>query len=265
VPLYYSSMGFGPLNRSFRASSASTIFEYGLRSLESFSLDFRCHCNIWVRALVPRIIFFVLAAPPYYSSAGFSPSNRFLWASGASILFECGLRSLESFSLGQQCLHIIRVRASIPRIIFFGPTSPPYYSSMGFESSNHFLQVISVSVWFECEFSSLESLLAINAFISTRNTVAIGRFGCRMSNTMISPQLATLDGPIFTSSALCRENFCAYDMKYCTDGCIRCLVITGLRPNKSIRGMGRSNDSPRSFESGDSNLSKLTIVLRLCN
>jgi hypothetical protein len=60
------------------------------------------------------------AAPPYYSSTGFGPSNRFLWASSASILFESGLRSLELFSLGQQRLHIIRVRASVPRIAFFG-------------------------------------------------------------------------------------------------------------------------------------------------
>jgi hypothetical protein len=36
--------------------------------------------------------------------------------------------------------------------------------------------------------------------------------------------------------------------------------ITGLRPDKSRRGTGRSGASPREFESGDSNLSKLTVV-----
>jgi hypothetical protein len=36
--------------------------------------------------------------------------------------------------------------------------------------------------------------------------------------------------------------------------------ITGLRPNKSTRGSCRSSASPRGFESGDSNLSKLTDV-----
>jgi hypothetical protein len=36
--------------------------------------------------------------------------------------------------------------------------------------------------------------------------------------------------------------------------------ITGLRPDKSIRGSGQSSASPRGFESGDSNLSKLTNV-----
>jgi hypothetical protein len=38
------------------------------------------------------------------------------------------------------------------------------------------------------------------------------------------------------------------------------LRITGLRPDKSTRGSGQSSASPRGFESGDSNLSKLTNV-----
>jgi hypothetical protein len=38
------------------------------------------------------------------------------------------------------------------------------------------------------------------------------------------------------------------------------LHITGLRPDKSTRGSGLSSASPRGFESGDSNLSKLTNV-----
>jgi hypothetical protein len=38
------------------------------------------------------------------------------------------------------------------------------------------------------------------------------------------------------------------------------LHITGLRPDKSTCGSGRSSASPRGFESGDSNLSKLTNV-----
>jgi hypothetical protein len=54
--------------------------------------------------------------------------------------------------------------------------------------------------------------------------------------------------------------FRAHGMKFCIDGCIECLTITGLRPDKSTRGTGQSGASPRGFESGDSNLSKLTIV-----
>jgi hypothetical protein len=38
------------------------------------------------------------------------------------------------------------------------------------------------------------------------------------------------------------------------------LHTTGLRPDKSTRGSGQSSTSPRGFESGDSNLSKLTDV-----
>jgi hypothetical protein len=38
APLRYSSAGFGPLNYSLQASSASALFERGLRSLELFSL-----------------------------------------------------------------------------------------------------------------------------------------------------------------------------------------------------------------------------------
>jgi hypothetical protein len=38
------------------------------------------------------------------------------------------------------------------------------------------------------------------------------------------------------------------------------LHTTGLRLDKSTRGWGRSGTSPREFESGDSNPSKLTDV-----
>jgi hypothetical protein len=109
VPPYYSSAGSDPSNLSLRASSASILFKCGLRSLESLSLGQQCLYIIRVWAPVPRIILFGPAVPLYYLSAGSGPSNHSLWASSASILFECGLRSLESFSSGQQCLYIIRV------------------------------------------------------------------------------------------------------------------------------------------------------------
>jgi hypothetical protein len=70
--------------------------------------------------------------------------------------------------------------------------------------------------------------LAINAFIFTQNLAATYRFGCRMSNKKVSPQLATLDGQVFVSSALHRDYLHAYKMKKRTDGRIRCLAITGL-------------------------------------
>jgi hypothetical protein len=135
------------------ASSASILFECGLRSLESLSSGQQCLYIIRVRALVPRIIFFGPAAPPNYSSVGSGPLNLSLRASSASILFECRLRSLESLSSGQQCLYIIRVRAPIPRIIFFGPAAPPNYSSAGSGPSNRLLRASSASTLFECGFS----------------------------------------------------------------------------------------------------------------
>jgi hypothetical protein len=150
---YYSSAGIFVLESLLRASSALVLFECG-RSCPSncfirassalvlFECGRSCPSNrffgpaapwyyssagvlvpriassglqrlriIRVRALVPRIIFFGLATPSHYLSAGFGPSNHLHRASSASELFECGLWSLESFSLGQQRLGIIRVRA----------------------------------------------------------------------------------------------------------------------------------------------------------
>jgi hypothetical protein len=111
---YYSSTGSGPSNRFLWASSASIFFECGLWSRESLSSGQQRLYILLVWASVPRIAFFGPAAPPYSSSADFDPSKRFLRASSASILFECGLQSLESLFSGQQRLHIIRVQASVP-------------------------------------------------------------------------------------------------------------------------------------------------------
>jgi hypothetical protein len=124
APSYYSSAGFGPLNCLLRASSAFVLFECGLRSLELPSSGQQRLRIIRVRASVPRIAFFGPAAPSYYLSAGFGPSNCLLWASSAFVLFECGLRSLELFLSGRQRLQDIRGRASAPRIVSFGPAAP---------------------------------------------------------------------------------------------------------------------------------------------
>jgi hypothetical protein len=60
-----------------------------------------------------------------------------------------------------------------------------------------------------------------------------------------------------------KKIFHAYGMKYCFDGCIECLTITGLRPDESMRSMGQSSTNPCGFESRDFNLSKLTIVFMI--
>jgi hypothetical protein len=52
------------------------------------------------------------------------------------------------------------------------------------------------------------------AMLNARILVAIYQFGCRISNTKVSPRFATPDGLVFVSSALCREIFHTYGMKF---------------------------------------------------
>jgi hypothetical protein len=127
MPPNYSSAGFGPSNLFLRASNAFELFECGLRSLESLPLGQQRLRIIRVRTSVPRISFFGLAAPPYYSSVSSGPSNRFFWASSASILFECELWSLELFLSGQRRLHILRVQAAYPSKNSLGLQCRVYY------------------------------------------------------------------------------------------------------------------------------------------
>jgi hypothetical protein len=69
----------------------------------------------------------------------------------------------------------------------------------------------------------------LNAWI----LVAIYQFRCRMSNTKVSPRFATPDGPVFVSSALCREIFHTYGMKFAPMDASGASQWTGLRPGKS--------------------------------
>jgi hypothetical protein len=191
---------------------------------------------------------------------GFGPSNCFLWASSAFKLFGARLRSLELSSSGQQCLQVIQDWALVPRIIFFGPVVPSNYSSLGFSPSNHLFRASNASALFEFGPRSLESLFRA---INTQNTqilVATYQFGCRMSNTKVSPRFATPDGPVFVSSALCREIFHTYGMKlhrWMHRAPHNELGFDLVSPTRLRSGSA----SPRGFESGDSNLSKLTECL----
>jgi hypothetical protein len=112
------------------------------------------------QGFVPSNCSFRPAALPYSSSAGFGPSNRFLRASSAFVLFECGLRSLELPSSGQQHLRDIRGGASVPRIAFFGPTAPLRYSRQGFGPSNCFFRAGSAFKIFEAGLRPLELFLS---------------------------------------------------------------------------------------------------------
>jgi hypothetical protein len=127
------------LDQLWKASSASILFECGFWSIELLLLGQKRFYIIWVRASVPQIASFWPAAPLYYSSAGIGPSNCFFWANNASILFECGLRSLELLLSGRRCLYIIWV---------------------GFGPSNCFFRASSASIIFECRLWSLELLLS---------------------------------------------------------------------------------------------------------
>jgi hypothetical protein len=68
------------------------------------------------------------------------------------IFFECGL-SCPS----KRTTHIIRVRASVPRIVFIGLAVPPNYSSAGFGPSHRFLRASNAFTLFEFGLQSLES------------------------------------------------------------------------------------------------------------
>jgi hypothetical protein len=205
-------VGFGPSNCLLRTSSAFQLFEPGFRSLELSFSGQQCLPAIRAWASVPRIVFFGPAVPSSYSSLGFGPLNCLLRASRALKLFETGLRSLKLSSSGQQSPQAIRDWAPVPRIIVFGLAEPSSYSRLGFGPSNSFLWASSAPALFECGFWSFESLFHNTLY--TRFLVATYQFGCRMSNTKVSPRFSTPDGPVFISSALCREIFHTYDMKF---------------------------------------------------
>jgi hypothetical protein len=155
----------------------------------------------------------------------------------------CGFLSLELFLAGQQCLHASQVRdlspsvwliwanyvalffelwILIPRNILFGLTtsnSGPAVLHSQFRSSAPLLQPtmgFSPQILYNSgpaapslnsgvTSSSPKSGFMLTLTLDTRILVAIYQFGCRMSNMNVSPQLAILDGPVFVSSALCRE------------------------------------------------------------
>jgi hypothetical protein len=52
------------------------------------------------------------------------------------------------------------------------------------------------------------------AILNARILVTIYQFGCCISNTKVSPRFTTPDGPVFVSSALCREIFHTYGIKF---------------------------------------------------
>jgi hypothetical protein len=128
VPPNYSSSGSGPSKLFLRASSASKLFEFGLRSLKTLSSGQQCLRITRVRAPVPQNSFFGPVVPPNYSSSGSGPLNLSLRASSASGLFECGHQSLKLSSSGQQRLSFTRVWVLDPSNRIFRPSAFLFYS-----------------------------------------------------------------------------------------------------------------------------------------
>jgi hypothetical protein len=124
-----------------------------------FSGQQRLRC-IRDRIFGPSNCIFGPAAPLTYSSQGFGPSNYLFRASSAFDIFESGLRSFEFSLSGQQRLRHIRVRASVPRIISFGPAAPSTYSSQGFGPSSYLFRASSAFDIFESGLWSLELSLS---------------------------------------------------------------------------------------------------------
>jgi hypothetical protein len=86
----------------------------------------------------------------------YCPSNRFFGPAAPWYYSSAGVIVPRIDSLGQQRLGIIRVRASVPQIILFGPAASLRYSIAGFGPSNHFLRASSTLVLFEYGLRSLE-------------------------------------------------------------------------------------------------------------
>jgi hypothetical protein len=145
-----------------------------------FLLDRQTLVSYWVKTCYCAHHTFLLGFPtgrssrPHHSASalfecGLRSLELFSLGSSTSTLFDYGLWSLELFSSGQQRLCVIRLQALVPRIILFGLAAPLRYSTAGFSPSNYSLRASSASTLFECGCWSLEShLSAISAFILFR-------------------------------------------------------------------------------------------------
>jgi hypothetical protein len=187
----------------------------------------QCLHVIRVRASVPQNCLFGPAAPPNYLSLGSGPSNLPLRASSASKLFELGLWSLESSSSGQQRLWIIRVWASFPQIIFFGPAAPQLYSGLGFGPLELHLLATSAFILFGCRSLPFESLFwAISALHSKYPNLG-GNIPVRMPYVIYEGKSTVCNTrwPGIRIKRALPRNFPYLRYEVCTDGHIGCLTM----------------------------------------
>jgi hypothetical protein len=191
----------------------------------------------------PSHLSFGPATPWYSSSAGFGPSNYFLLASSASnlfedgfwslesllransasVLFECGFRSLELFSLGQQCLRVIRRWVLISRITFFGPAEPLHYLGIGARTLVSCLPIAEVRIWADIQ-PNLSR--AVNAPHSTCPNLG-GNIPVWMLYVKCEGKSTVYNTPVGPYSYQTRSagNFPYLRYEVCTDGHIGCLTL----------------------------------------
>jgi hypothetical protein len=136
--------------------------------------------------LILQIVFFGPVMPSKCTSSSCEPSNHPFQACSATMLFEYGRLNPRNASLGCYSLH-------------------------------------SVRVWADA-FSNLSFGLSTLLFQHARILVAIYQFGCRMSNTKVSPRFATPNGP-YSYQTCSARNFLYLWYKVCTDGRIGCLTM----------------------------------------
>jgi hypothetical protein len=196
--------------------------------------------ELWI--LIPRIISHGPTVPPCFTGEGsqflslvylgklchlalrvvdFNPSNYSFLADNAILLFESWI-SIPQISLfrpevPQVCLNNGSLRLGYQHRYCNQPwASVPRFSLIQGQQRLSFNSGVTLC--------SLKSSFMLMLTLDIRILVAIYLFGCRMSNTKVSPQLTTLDGSVFVSSALCRVNFHTNGMKCCIDGHIECLT-----------------------------------------
>jgi hypothetical protein len=130
----------------------------------------------------------------------YCPSNRFIGPATPWYYSSAGALVPRIASSGLQHLGIIRVWAILSLEAHCSYSSSA--DALSFESLH---QAFSASIFFEYGLLSPSNLyfgLSMLSSYLSRNMVAINRFGCHMSNTKVSPQLSTLDGPVYVSITL---------------------------------------------------------------
>jgi hypothetical protein len=132
--------------------------------------------------------------------------NCLFRASSAFKLFEAGRRSLELSFSGQQCLQVIRGRASVSRTVFFGPAVPSSYSRPGVGPSNCLFRASSAFKLFEAgrrslelSFSGQQCLQVIRGWASVARVVL---FGPAMLSRRSSLNYEPLNHPFRADSAI---------------------------------------------------------------